>query len=152
MSRHNISHETIIYAPIAQVWKELIAIDDWQWNRWTRLSADKGPVEGTKGTLLACYKGDDNWKEFDFEFGPVSESQHLLTWFGNVGPGGCLFSGYHTMQLEAINEKETKLIHKEKFGGMLPMINVGLPFKTLNRNYLLINEALKNRVEMKEKE
>lgn len=149
MSRQNISHETIIHAPIERVWKELIAIDDWQWNRWTRLQADK-VVEGTKGTLLACYEGDNtNWKEFQFEFGPISESQHLLTWFGRVGPGGCLFSGYHTMQLESINGKseETKLIHKEVFGGILPMIKLGLPFETLNRNYLLMNESLKATVE-----
>lgn len=149
MSRHNISHETIIEAPIDAVWKELIAIDDWEWNRWTKLKATERPVEGNRGKLMASYEGDDKWQEFDFAFGPVSESSHLLTWRGSVG-GGWLFSGYHTMQLESINEeKQTKLIHEEKFGGLLPMLGSGLPYKTLKRNYLLMNESLKETVEKK---
>ena len=147
MSRHNISHETIIDAPIDLVWKELIAIDDWDWNKWTKLKASK-PVEGTKGKLMASYEGDDKWQEYDFEFGPVSESTHLLTWKGAVA-GGCLFSGYHTMQLESVNNKQTKLIHQEQFRGMLPAIGLGLPYKTLKRNYLLMNESLKETVEKK---
>ncbi|CAJ1962306.1 unnamed protein product [Cylindrotheca closterium] len=149
MSRHNISHETIIEAPIDLVWKELIAIDDWEWNRWTRLKATE-PVEGTSGKLMASYEGDDKWQEFDFTFGPVNESSHILTWQGSVA-GGCLFSGYHTMQLESVKEGQTKLIHKEQFGGLLPMIGAGLPYKTLNRNYLLMNESLKDNVEKKAK-
>jgi hypothetical protein len=146
MSRHNISHETIIHAPTDKVWEELIAISDWEWNKWTKLKADKA-AEGTKGTLLASYEGNDIWQNFDFEFGPVSESQYLLTWIGSVGPRGFLFSGHHTMQLEAINAKETRLIHREQFGGILPMLGLGLPYKTLKRNYLLMNKALKDTVE-----
>lgn len=154
MSRHNIFHKTIIDAPIDIVWKELIAIDDWKWNRWTKLKTTNGapPVEGTSGTLMASYEGNDKWQEFDFVFGPVSESSHILTWQGSVA-GGCLFSGYHTMQLEeqadADGNQTTLLIHKEIFGGLLPMFGIGLPFKTLNRNYRLMNESLKETAEKK---
>eukprot|EP00579_Thalassiosira_antarctica_P007363 CAMPEP_0201882600 /NCGR_PEP_ID=MMETSP0902-20130614/14299_1 /ASSEMBLY_ACC=CAM_ASM_000551 /TAXON_ID=420261 /ORGANISM="Thalassiosira antarctica, Strain CCMP982" /LENGTH=148 /DNA_ID=CAMNT_0048411173 /DNA_START=114 /DNA_END=560 /DNA_ORIENTATION=+ len=148
MSRFNISHETIINAPVDRVWKELIAIDDWNWNRWTKLKAET-PTEGVKGKLLASYEGDEVWKEFDFQFGRVSESEYLLTWIGSVGPKGCLFSGNHTMQLERMNENETRLIHREEFGGALPKIGLGLPYKTLDRNYLLMNESLKQCVEKK---
>lgn len=146
MSRHNISHETIINAPIANVWKALIAIDDWEWNDWTKLEAEK-PSQGVKGTLLASYEGNGQWERFAFEFGPVSEKKHLLTWLGSVGPNGCLFSGHHTMQLEAIDDNHTKLLHQERFGGLLPFLGLGLPYKTLDRNYLLMNESLKNHVE-----
>eukprot|EP00571_Detonula_confervacea_P013082 CAMPEP_0172309982 /NCGR_PEP_ID=MMETSP1058-20130122/11040_1 /TAXON_ID=83371 /ORGANISM="Detonula confervacea, Strain CCMP 353" /LENGTH=152 /DNA_ID=CAMNT_0013022713 /DNA_START=100 /DNA_END=558 /DNA_ORIENTATION=+ len=148
MSRYNISHETIIQAPVDRVWKELISIDDWSWNRWTKLKAEK-PVEGVKGKLLASYEGNEQWKEFDFQFGPISESEHILTWVGSVGPKGCLFSGYHSMQLEPVNESETRLIHREDFGGILPKLGFGLPYKTLDRNYLLMNESLKQCVEEK---
>jgi len=151
MSRFNISHETIINAPIESVWKKLIAIDDWEWNRWTKLKADS-LAEGMEGKLVASYEGNDEWKEFDFRFGKVSESEHLLTWVGSVGPKGCLFSGHHTMRLEAMNENEnkTRLIHKEEFGGLLAQLGLGLPFKTLDRNYLLMNESLKKCVEEKQ--
>ena len=49
MSRFNISHETIINVPVEEVWKELIAIDDWEWNKWTKLKADNPPREGVRG-------------------------------------------------------------------------------------------------------
>ena len=149
MSRFNISHETIINVlPVEEVWKELIAIDDWEWNKWTKLKADNPPSEGVRGKLWASFKGNEEWKEFNFRFGRVNESEHLLTWMGGVGPKDILFSGYHTMKLVKICEgKKTKLIHKEDFGGLLPALGLGLPFKTLDRNYLLMNEALKHCVE-----
>mmetsp|Transcript_7714 Transcript_7714/g.16724 ORF Transcript_7714/g.16724 Transcript_7714/m.16724 type:complete len:161 (-) Transcript_7714:178-660(-) len=159
MSRYNISHETIINAPVTKVWKELIAIDDWSWNRWTKLKSSTPPKEGIQGKLLASYDGNDVWKEFDFTFGKVSESDYLLTWKGSVGLGGCLFSGYHTMRLEEVVGEEgvesetsnttTRLIHREEFGGLLAKLGLGLPYKTLDRNYLLMNEALKECVEGK---
>ena len=143
-----ISHETMINAPADNIWKEIIAIDDWEWNKWTRLKAER-PEEGIKGQLKASYDGNNNWKQFDFTFGPVDESQYLLTWVGSIGPKGCIFYGYHTMQLEVVNDTETKLIHREEFGGLLPKLGLGLPYKKLDRNYLLMNEELKQCVEEK---
>jgi len=67
-----------------------------------------------------------------------------------VGPGGCLFSGYHTMRLEEVNEGgKTRLIHREVFRGVLVELGLGLPYDTLDRNYLRMNEALKECVERK---
>jgi len=150
-SRFDIYHETIINAPIDKVWKELIAIDDWSWNRWTKLKTSTPPKEGVVGKLLASYEGNDEWNEFDFTFGKVSESEYLLSWMGSVGPGGCLFSGHHTMELEEVGKggKKTKLIHREEFRGILVQLGLGLPYETLDRNYLLMNEALKECVEGK---
>jgi len=148
-------------------------------------------LPGTKGKLHACFEGDDkNWKTYDFEFGtiivngipvmkmagegrPIDSNQdtkapseeegcYLLTWKGQVGPGGFLFSGHHTMRLEDVpvdgkkgqgkRKSKTKLIHEETFGGLLPMLGCGLPFAILNRNYRLMNEALKEHVEKKQQE
>ena len=149
MTQPNISHETIIHAPIEKVWRKLVAIEDWEWNHWTKLKA-KEAREGVNGKLLASYEGNEVWEEFDFTFGRVSQSEHLLSWFGSVGPNGCLFSGHHTMKLEAVTENQTKLLHQERFGGILPMMGLGLPYNTLDRNYLLMNESLKQTVEQEE--
>jgi hypothetical protein len=173
-SRWNMEDVTIIDAPIDMVWDALYDIDDWKWNAWTRLavvganqqeqqqqqqqqsqaSTKNKPQENFKGKLLACYKGDDQqWEVFDCVFGPVSVDDHLLTWMGSVGPRGCLLHSYHTMQLFAMdgddnnNNNKTRLVHKEVFGGLLPALGVGLPYKQLNRNFLKMSVALKNHIE-----
>ena len=148
-SRWDIKHVTVINVPIEEAWIHLIDIDNWDWNEWTRLEAAEVKT-GAKGTLTAPVNGDDQkWKSFAFEFGPVESDNHVMTWFGKVGPGGCLFQGYHTMELPKNYDKTSRLIHKEVFGGLLPMLGLGLPYKKLNENYLKTNIAFKNYVEAK---
>jgi hypothetical protein len=53
------------------------------------------------------------------------------------------------MKLKKTSEKTTQLIHTEAFGGLLPMLGLGLPYKKLNENYLKINMAFKDHVEAK---
>jgi hypothetical protein len=147
-SRWNISHTTDIVAPIDAVWAELKDLNDWEWNRWTKLQAENVST-GSPGVLKASYEGDDEWQTFDFKFGEVSDEKHVLTWLGSVGPNGCLFSGHHTMQLTAVDSKTTRLHHTEEFGGLLPRLGFGLPYKTIDRNYLYMNQELKKHVETK---
>lgn len=145
-----IEHITTIDANIETVWNVLIDIEDWEWNKWTRLEVVDGntpPEEGDQGKLKASYEGNDEWKTFDFTFGKVSSQEYALEWYGEVGPSGCLFSGYHSMRLEKIDGNKTKLIHSEKFKGILPLLGLGLPYQTIERNYLLMNESLKSFVE-----
>jgi hypothetical protein len=144
-SRWNIKHSTEINKPIDQVWARLVDIDHWDWNHWTRLEASEAKT-GNKGTLKACYKGDDvKWETFDFSFGPVGD--HTLTWIGSVGPNGFLFYGYHTMKLEKIDATTTRLVHTETFSGLLPALGMGLPYKQLDENYLKMNNGFKTYVE-----
>ena len=151
-SNRNIKHVTNINAPIEVVWKALVDIDAWEWNKWTRLEA-KEASEGTRGKLRASYEGDGEWETFDFTFGEVDSVAHILNWKGSVGPFGCLFTGNHVMRLENIVDDDgsglTRLIHTETFGGLLPALGMGLPYKILDRNYLLMNESLKKFVEVK---
>jgi len=146
-----IEHVTIIEAPIQDVWKALIKVNEWSWNKWTRLEVQFGinPATGVKGKLKACYEGNDkDWQTFDFEFAAVDPSNHLLAWQGAVA-GGYLFKGYHTMKLEKVpsERNQTKLIHREVFSGLLPILKLGLPYAKLDRNYRLMNEALKEHIE-----
>jgi hypothetical protein len=158
-SRWNIAHSTVIDAPIALVWAALVDLEDWShWNEWTRLEA-KTVEAGVAGTLKASYEGNGEWESFDFYFGEVNSDLHKLTWKGKVGPGGCLFSGQHTMRLEALDDaaettgddanNKCRLFHTEEFGGLLPRLGLGLPYKTLDRNYLYMNDGLKKHAESK---
>jgi len=148
-----IEHITTIAAPIDVVWKSLVNVQDWTWNQWTRLDiGTQTPVNGLKGKLKACYEGNDkDWQTFDFEFAEVNAKNYILAWKGSV-LGGCLFSGYHTMRLESIDGTGTRLIHTEVFGGLLPLLKLGLPYTTLDRNYRLMNESLKNHIEKQAKQ
>jgi hypothetical protein len=144
-SRWNIEHVSVIDAPIDKVWSELVKIDEWEWNKWTKLEAESATT-GTAGKLKAAYDGDDRWETFDFNFGEVNKHTHLLEW-GGIVAGGFLFKGRHHMRLEAVSPGVTKIEHKEVFSGLLPILGIGLPYKKLDRNYLLMNEALKAHVE-----
>merc|ERR1712232_633527 len=128
-----------------EVWDALVDLEDWKnWNHWTLLETKEYPKEGVRGKLKACYEGDGiKFEVFDFNFGPVDKDKHVLTWFGSVGPGGSLFHGYHTLELEAVDKSTTRLIHKETFRGFLPFLGLGLPYKKLKGNYLKMNLALK---------
>ncbi len=134
-----------IHADIEKIWAVLVDIDHWDWNLWTRLEAS-ALKPGVKGTLRASYEGDGVWKAFPFSFGEIDATQHLLSWGGAVA-GGIIFSGRHHMRLERLSETRTRLEHNERFGGLAPMLGLGLPFKKLERNYRLMNEALKRKVE-----
>mmetsp|Transcript_18795 Transcript_18795/g.54121 ORF Transcript_18795/g.54121 Transcript_18795/m.54121 type:complete len:175 (+) Transcript_18795:135-659(+) len=157
-----IEHITRIQAPIETIWSALIDVHDWSWNKWTKLEieASQQPKEEMQGKLRASYEGNDEWETFDFTFGEIvsGPKEYVLTWRGSVGPSGCLFRGNHSIRLVEENAnhtngmKWTKLVHLEHFGGILPALGLGLPYETLDRNYLLMNEALKEFVEGKNKE
>mmetsp|Transcript_10485 Transcript_10485/g.14693 ORF Transcript_10485/g.14693 Transcript_10485/m.14693 type:complete len:162 (-) Transcript_10485:434-919(-) len=153
--KRTIRHTTDIDAPIEEVWASLVDIDSWkEWNKWTTLQAE--PVQaGTNGKLFACFDGDGkNIKEYDFYFTQVNSEHFVLEWGGRVGPGGTLFRGSHSMSLHKneANADGTTLVHEEIFGGLLPKLGMGLPYKTLDRNYLLMNNALKEHIESKRSE
>lgn len=174
---------------IQTVWNAILDINDWQWNKWTRLEANK-VEEGTQGKLHASYEGNDEFETFDFTFAEVNHDEYILSWTGSFGPGGCIFRGYHAMRLEVVDgdsstdndnphptttpstssatktfgkmrrkgrkQSATKedsatttvrLIHTEDFYGALPSLWLGLPYKTLDRNYRLMNESLKAFIE-----
>jgi len=146
-SRWNILHKTQVNAPIDEVWDPLIDIDNWEWNKWTKLKADEAST-GTSGTLLASYEGNGIYEEFDFTFGEVNAETYSMNWFGDLGPSGIIFHGDHTIKLEEGPDPDTtNIIHTEQFTGLGPILGIGLPYETLDRNYLLMNEALRDYVE-----
>ena len=148
MSRWDIKHTTDLNVPVDVAWKALVDLKSWEkWNLWTVLDAPEAK-KGTSGKLRACYEGNDaDWQTFDFQFADVSSEKHLLAWRGSV-LGGLLFSGQHHMRLMELEGGEScRLEHVEVFGGLLPMLGLGLPYKKLDRSYLLMNEALKKHLE-----
>ena len=72
--------------------------------------------------------------------------QPELRWRGNLGIPG-LFDGEHSFVLEAIDARRSRLIHSERFSGLLIPIFSWLAAKQTERAFEAMNMALKARVE-----
>lgn len=101
---------------------------------------------GQKGTLYASFDGDDKWGTYTTVLREVNHEEYFLNWGGGLG---CLFMANHWIQLTKTSESETHMDHFEDFSGPFPAMGIGMPFKKVARNYDLINQALKEKVEAK---
>lgn len=68
-----------------------------------------------------------------------------LRWIGKLGPGG-LFDGVHSFVLTANHDGTTRLVHIERFTGILVALFKGATAKS-HAGFEAFNEALKSRVE-----
>lgn len=46
-----------------------------------------------------------------------------------------------------VSDSVTRIEHADVFGGLFPLLGLGLPYQKLKRNYALINHALKKKAE-----
>jgi|ERR1719354_190833 len=143
-----IEHITDIKGNIDEAWNALSDLSSWEWNKWTRLEPES-LTTGAKCKMRASFKGDDEWVEYDCVLAEVNPKTYTLSWSGSVA-GGCLFSGFHTMRLETVQIDDSewvRLTHTETFGGILPVLWLGLDYNVLNENYLLMNRGFKSFIE-----
>lgn len=150
MGDRNIEYVTEIEAPIEDVWKVLIDVNDWSWNKWIAIEAGT-PTAGLKGHIRICLEGDGKkWETFPFEFVDVNRTDHVLSWTGPAyGPMGAFcFKGYHVMKLERVSATTTRFVHSEVFSGIMPFLCWGTGFfANLETTFRLQNEALKAHAE-----
>jgi hypothetical protein len=150
MGNRKIEYITDIEAPIEDVWKVLIDVNDWSWNKWAAIEAG-APTAGLKGHIRICVEGDGKkWETFPFEFVEVNRTEHVLSWTGpSYGPiGACCFKGYHVMKLEKVSATTTRFVHSENLTGIVPLLFWGTSmFVNLDTAFRLQNEALKAHVE-----
>jgi hypothetical protein len=58
-----------------------------------------------------------------------------------------IFDGHHSFELEEVGNGQVKLIHSEKFSGILSGFLLKKIGADTRNNFVKFNEALKNRVE-----
>lgn len=68
-----------------------------------------------------------------------------LRWLGKLGVGG-LFDGEHSFVLTPIADRTTRLVHEERFSGILVALFKGT-LKSSHTGFDAFNSALKKRVE-----
>lgn len=136
-----------IDAPIERVWSVLS--DTSQWDAWNPLMGEvKGALrEGGKITLKFTVQG----KSF-----PISvkvedvKPNERIAWVGpTLKPARAIFSGRHYFELKKLDDGKTRLIHGERFRGLIPDAEWFWPKAepVIEPAYVAFNEALKKRVE-----
>ncbi|MFT5779352.1 MAG: hypothetical protein ACI837_002310 [Crocinitomicaceae bacterium] len=136
--------EVIIDAPTEKVWNILMDHPSYgEWNPF--IEKISGSMEVGKNLEVTIHP--PNQKPMNFK--PVilkNDAGKEFRWKGKLFFKG-LFDGEHYFQLSSVNGTQTKLVHGEKFTGIL----VGILLKMIGKNTLLgfkeMNSALKIRSE-----
>ena len=142
--KHEIATEISIEATPARVWSVLTDFPSYAtWNPFITSIAGQ-PERGRQLVARIQPKGGKG-----MTFKPtvlVAQRERELRWRGRfLFPG--LFDGEHYFRIEALREGGTRLVHGEKFSGLL----VGLAKSSLDggtrAGFISMNEALKARAE-----
>ncbi|WPU65032.1 SRPBCC domain-containing protein [Peredibacter starrii] len=142
--KNQIETSVIIDRNITQVWEVFSDIENYlEWS--TFIESIEGVLsEGEKITVFIQPPNEDG-----MEFRPTIlkyDEKSELRWKGKLFFTG-LFDGEHYFKFESISEDRTRLIHGEKFTGILvPLVLPQIKENTL-KGFNEFNAALKNKVE-----
>jgi hypothetical protein len=143
---HEIRTDIEIDAPAERVWAELTAFDRYhEWNPTMRIGgrANMGAhllvdlrmpgltARQFRPTVVGVTRGPDVWE---------------LRWLGHLFVEG-LFDGEHTLRVETIDESRSRVVHAERFEGLLAGLVVGRFGSRVQAGFEAMNTALKTRVE-----
>jgi hypothetical protein len=142
---NNIQTEILINTDITKVWDVLMIFNGYpKWNPFitsisgepklgARLTVSINPPDGKGMTFKPTILNLELNKEF--------------RWKGKLGITG-IFDGEHYFILESLDKDITKLIHGEKFSGLLVPL-LGKMLDKTKKGFQLMNESIKNECERK---
>jgi len=141
-----IQTEIIINASSEMVWDMLTDLNNFKnWNPF--IVSSKGVIQ--TGTQLTNTINLEGQKPQTFTPTILEvESGKSFSWLGSLFIKG-LFDGEHYFKLEKINDAKTRLIHGEKFSGLLSKLILKLIGEQTKSGFIKMNEALKKEVEKK---
>jgi len=141
---HEIRTEIDIGASSARVWNVLTDFAEYpNWNPFVKSIA--GQAE--KGTRLVARIVPEGGRGMTFK--PtvlVADQEKELRWLGRfLVPG--LFDGEHYFVIESNPAGTTRLVHGERFSGLLAMLASSRLDRDTRRGFIAMNKALKARAE-----
>jgi len=132
-----------IDAPRKQVWEVLTNFHRYKdWNPFIRSLKGDFHLEGRMQASIG--PPEKAWK-FDVTIVELNRPT-TFAWKGSLPLG--LFKGQHYFKLEALNSMQTKLIHGEKFSGLLSWFIFQQIKAETTRGFQKMNEALKKEIEI----
>lgn len=131
-----------IDAPQETVWQVLTDFDSYhEWNDYTRIDGE--PVVDT---TLTVSPGPKAGRVPTFKPTVLQADGTELRWLGHLFVPG-LFDGEHRFVVEDVGEGRSRLTQSETFSGVLVGLVTRLLGDSTERNFELVNEALKARAE-----
>lgn len=130
--------EVVIDAPKEKVWEVLTETKKYSnWNPF--IISVEGEIKlGSKITNIMVHENKET------VFTPiitVFDENETFEWLGS-GLGG-MFKGRHYFKLEALDNGQTKMLHGEKFSGLLSGLIMQMIGKDTHANFENMNRALK---------
>ena len=134
--------EVVFDASSEKVWEVLT--DNEKYSEWNPfIISSKGKMElGARITNVMVNQGSEN------TFTPIItiyKENEILEWFGSGLVG--TFKGTHYFKLTETADGKTKMLHGEKFSGLLSGLIMQMIAHDTHANFGLMNEAFKKRVE-----
>jgi hypothetical protein len=138
-----IKTQILIDSPVESVWNCLTDTQNYsRWNQFIR------KIEGqfsANQTLKITIAPPDN-KSMDFKPTCIAlKPNQELRWVGKMG-FEWLFRGEHYFLLEKVNNQQTKLIHGEKFTGIIVPLFKKLRGNITQKGFELMNQNLVDHV------
>ncbi|MBW3545028.1 MAG: SRPBCC domain-containing protein [Bacteroidetes bacterium] len=134
--------EVIIDAPRVIVWQVLTRFSAYAaWNPFV-VAIQGEPVQGATLKTTMVQKGKKH------HFAPTIthlKAEEQLEWLGKLPLG--LFNGNHYFHLEALSASQTRLLHGERFSGLLSKIILSKIGDDTLQGFIQMNQALKMRAE-----
>jgi hypothetical protein len=139
-----IRTETVVDAAPEDVWALLADLGSYpEWNPFI-VSATGRLAEGER---LAVRIRDARGGESSFRPRVTAlEPGRRLVWLGRLGLPG-LFDGEHRFELEPVDEGRTRLVHAERFRGLLVPVLRGRLERDVRPQFAALNTALAARAE-----
>lgn len=134
-----------IKAPAEKVWNILTNFNHYhEWNPFIIESSGE-LKQGSR--LINVMKNGEKTMRFKPKILKVVEHEYF-DWLGSLLFRG-LFDGHHYFKLESLDAESVKLIHGEKFSGLLSGPILKSIRENTEANFIAMNEALKMRAELK---
>jgi len=142
VTRLELKSEVIFDAPKEKVWEVLTDTEKYsEWNPFI-ISVVGVMQKGSEITNVMVNQGNET------TFTPVItsfEEYESLEWLGSGLYG--MFKGNHYFYLTETSGGRTKMLHGERFSGLLSGLILQLIAKDTQANFELMNKAMKKRVE-----
>jgi hypothetical protein len=141
--KKEIRTEVIIQANENKVYDIITNLEDYEnWNPFIVRSEGK-PVKGEK-LINTMINGESK-----MTFKPKvkrTDTGKAFEWLGSLWFKG-LFDGHHFFHIEKIDDKSVKLIHGERFSGILSGMILNKIGEETRNNFILMNRAIKEKAE-----